>query len=593
MTSHLHQLVHDIVELTGDRLPSLMADGAPVLSEGAIATGDDGELYLIGLIGGKDIGKSALVNAVVGRDITPRTSWGPGTQSVIAYCHETQQDRLRKLLDEAVPGQYTIVTHLVPRLSRQVLLDLPDIDSHYESHIQITRKMLRHLLYPIWMQSVEKYADRRPQELLALVAAGNDPHNFIFCLNKVDQLAGREGEAAVPELRDDYAQRLATTLHLEQPPKVWAISALHPEQYDLPGLRAVISQQKTPETVVRSKQLAGRQQGVSLLAWIDRQDLPRRLAAFNRIQRDAEEQLAQRVGTPLAERVVPQLLDNPALRLSQADDLMNKRVTFWPIVNIIHVLLNPIATLVRRRLSLQVQRGLEGAEQLVEDHLRSVAGAASSAPGDSPTLPLGGHSVAAAVQSTFAYLQQSHPELTRLYARRKLWETMQAQAAEADLRTRLAATIEHQREVMNLRIAPRGGGITGLWRWTLTVGAVLWFPFLQPLLAAFLQGQRRELVVLAIQLLGVSHLLEVLTFLAIYFASVWLILKWDTQRRVDRALGRWKRADQLEASLSLTGQTMEWLTELAEPIQSARARLESLLQRSTTFRALLVDSVAA
>ena len=593
MRMDVQQLVHEIADVTGSATPASMALDAPVLSDAAMAISDDGAMYLVGLIGGKDIGKSALVNALVGRDITPRTSWGPGTQSVVAYCHETQQDALRSLLEREVPGQYSIVTHSVPRLSRQVLLDLPDIDSHYQSHVEITRKMLRHMLYPVWMQSVEKYADKRPQELLALVAVGNDPHNFIFCLNKVDQLAGRDGEAAVVELREDYASRIAKTLNVDPTPKVWAISAINPDRFDLPGLRAAISQQKTPEAVSRSKQLAVRQQGVSLLTWIDQQELPRRLDAFDRMQRDAEEQLAQRVGTPLAERVVPQLLDNPALRLSQADDLMNKRVGVWPIVNIIHVVLNPIATLVRRRLSLQVQRGLEGAEQLVGEHLRAVAGGNGKSLETNPSLPMGGHTVAAAVQSTFAYLQQSHPQITRLYARRKLWEPMEAEHAELDLRSRLATTIERQREVMNMRIAPRGGGVTAPWRWLLTIGAVLWFPFIQPLLADFLLGKRHELVVTAVQLLGVTHLLEVLSFLAIYFAGLWLILKWDTQRRVDRALGRWKNSDNLDPSMSLTGQTVDWLTELSEPIRSSRTHLETLLSRASEIRTSLAQSEAA
>src|SRR5258708_10988406 len=73
---------------------------------------------------------------------------------------------------------------------RQVLLDLPDIDSHWGQHLAVTRKMLRHMLFPIWIQSVEKSADRPPQELLMKAAAGNAPANFVFCLNKADQLAG-------------------------------------------------------------------------------------------------------------------------------------------------------------------------------------------------------------------------------------------------------------------------------------------------------------------------------------------------------------------------------------------------------------------
>src|SRR5207248_7990522 len=104
--------------------------------------------------------------------------------------HAEQARPLRELLEREVPGKYAILEHNIPRLLRQVLLDLPDIDSHWGDHVATTRRMLRHVLFPIWMQSIEKYADRQPQELLKRVAAGNAPANFIFCLNKVDQLDG-------------------------------------------------------------------------------------------------------------------------------------------------------------------------------------------------------------------------------------------------------------------------------------------------------------------------------------------------------------------------------------------------------------------
>ena len=65
-----------------------------------------------------------------------------------------------------------------------MLLDLPDIDSRYASHLQVTRTMLRHMLYPVWVGSIEKYADQQPQQMLARVAEGNTPENFVFCLNR-------------------------------------------------------------------------------------------------------------------------------------------------------------------------------------------------------------------------------------------------------------------------------------------------------------------------------------------------------------------------------------------------------------------------
>jgi GTP-binding protein EngB required for normal cell division len=230
MTSDFRRLVHDIAELTGAAPPLLMEEDAPVLDESALA---DQPIYLVGLIGGKDVGKSAMVNALVGQEITARTSHGPGTEIVVAYVHESQERELRTLLDAEVPGQYRVVAHSIARLRRQVLLDLPDIDSHHASHVEVTCRMLKHMLFPIWMQSVEKYADRRPRELLAIVSAGNDPKNFVFCLNKADQIVEREGEKAAEELRRDFAARIAKQLALDEPPRVWLISAIHPDRHAL------------------------------------------------------------------------------------------------------------------------------------------------------------------------------------------------------------------------------------------------------------------------------------------------------------------------------------------------------------------------
>src|SRR5690606_28773918 len=105
-----------------------------------------------------------------------------------AYAHAEQAEAVGQLLEREVPGRWRMVTHEAGDLRRQVLLDLPDIDSHWADHVAVTRKMLRHMLYPVWVQSVEKYADRQVQELLRKVAEGNDPGNFVFVLNKVDQV---------------------------------------------------------------------------------------------------------------------------------------------------------------------------------------------------------------------------------------------------------------------------------------------------------------------------------------------------------------------------------------------------------------------
>src|SRR6267143_4519488 len=210
MLAEYQQLVDEIRDLTGASAPTLMEEDAPVLGDDALNAAGD-QIYLIAIIGGKDVGKSALVNALVGQEITPRTSFGPGTETAVAYAHEDQKQNLANLLQREAPGQFRIVTHRIDHLRRQVLLDLPDIDSHYRSHVELTRRILRHVLFPIWVQSVEKYADKQPQELLANVAMGNAPQNFIFALNKVDQLSGKDGEAA-REIATDFSRRVSGVL---------------------------------------------------------------------------------------------------------------------------------------------------------------------------------------------------------------------------------------------------------------------------------------------------------------------------------------------------------------------------------------------
>src|SRR4051794_31006199 len=112
--SLIQQLVNDVAQVTGAPLPTLMDDDAPVLRDEAMAAGeDDGSFYLIGLIGGKEVGKSALVNALVGQPITESTAYGPGTEQVVAYAHESQAGAVKELLEREAQGRFRIVTHAI------------------------------------------------------------------------------------------------------------------------------------------------------------------------------------------------------------------------------------------------------------------------------------------------------------------------------------------------------------------------------------------------------------------------------------------------------------------------------------------------
>jgi hypothetical protein len=562
MTSEWEQLVRDTVELTGSAPPLLFDEQAPVLTQNALSAND---FYLVGMIGGKEVGKSALVNALVGQSITQSTSFGPGTEMVIAYAHESQQVPLRRLLDRELPGQYSLVLHQISALSRQVLLDLPDIDSHWLTHVEITRKMLRYLLFPLWVQSVEKYADLQPQNLLSKVAQGNAATNFIFCLNKTDQVSA----AAIEELRQDYSQRIGRTLKIE-PPRVWMLSAAGAEKFDLPELRKLLSCQKPVDGVRQSQSLAVQQQNRSLSGWLDSQDLLGRADRLGRIMRDAEELLSERIGVPLLERSLPAIADDPASKLAMTDEVLAGRCNRWPIVNLVHVLLTPVLAVVRRNVGATRSILLPDAEALVDAHLQSTG------------LPL-----ATAVRGTFAQLQQSQPQVSELYRNRKLWEDMTADSAVVQLRSNLADTITRQRQAVRQRLVGKAWAVTAPLRWLLTIGAVLWFPFVQPIcqtvLTKDLTHSTHDIVLLTVNIFSVNELLQNLTFLTMYFFLLWVILRWDTQRRIARLARRWKAYG---SEMSLEGVVVQWLDDLLQPIRSSHENAQALADRAKKLQSV-------
>ncbi len=574
MTPAVEQLVRETVELTGAEVPEILDDGAPVLTDDALSPAkDEGGFYLVGLIGGKEVGKSALVNALAGRPITAITSHGPGTEIAVAYAHVSQEPALRALLEREVPGRHRIITHEIPTLTRQVLLDLPDIDSHWQSHPLVTRAMLRHMLYPVWIVSIEKYADRQPQEMLRKVAEGNAPENFVFCLNKVDQVeAGPRAEGRGPseEIRDDYAQRLMKTLGLPAVPEVFLISAIHPSRYEFPRLKEMLSRQKADASVRQSKELAVRRQDRTLMAWIDGQALPERATRLARLQHDAEELIAERLGIPLLEGVVPRLLDDTGSKLAMTDEILRDRVARWPLVNLVHTLFTPLMSVWRANVSPTGSLRLQGADALVETYLQQ-----------------DGRPVSALVQSAFAQIRQSQPAVAALYRTNHLWEDMPADQAAADLRRRLAATVERQRETARQKLAGSGGVPGAPIRWLLTIGALLWFPIVQPILEAFLttgiENSPRKLAGLIVGILSGSALLKNVSFLAMWFLVIWLALRWNTQRRVNRLLDKWKAANYPDRSLNLTAETLEWMAGLVEPIRRNRERVESVVLRAGQF----------
>src|SRR3954471_4577526 len=113
MSTAIQQLIADVADVTGSAPPAVLAGDAPVLQDEALAASGNDQPYFVGVIGGKDVGKSALINALVGEPISASTSFGPGTETVVAYVHQTQLPVVKALLDREAPGKHQLIVHTI------------------------------------------------------------------------------------------------------------------------------------------------------------------------------------------------------------------------------------------------------------------------------------------------------------------------------------------------------------------------------------------------------------------------------------------------------------------------------------------------
>jgi len=333
-------------------------------------------------------------------------------------------------------------------------------------------------------------------------------------------------------------------LKLSKTPKVFVISAKFPERFDLPELKHSLSREKSTNDVQHSLQLATQQRVRSLLQWIDAQDLAARTEHLRRLETEASEMAASRLAQPLIEQAIPRMLQDPGHRLAITDELLARRVARWPLVNLVHTLLWPLLGFYRVSAAPRTTTG----SSLVEEYLT-----------------IGNHPLPREIQSTFAALHRSHPQTAQLYRTRKLWEDIPADAAAMQLQTALAAALDRQRATALDRSTGRNVLFAPI-RWLLTIGAVLWFPFVQPLLEIVLANgswpMSRQALLVAVQLLGATYMLKSAGFLVIWFVFLWLVLRRSSARRVNKLLSR--STDNVLATATIT-----WLQDLLDPIRQA------------------------
>ena len=115
------------------------------------------DAYVVALIGGTGVGKSTILNALGGGNVSPAGARRPTTGAPVAWVAESAADEVRPLLDRLGVGRTQ--THVSEALARVVILDLPDVDSLDQSHRSTVEAVLPKLDVVAWVTDPEKYAD--------------------------------------------------------------------------------------------------------------------------------------------------------------------------------------------------------------------------------------------------------------------------------------------------------------------------------------------------------------------------------------------------------------------------------------------------
>ncbi len=196
------------------------------------------DLLTIGLVGGTGVGKSTLVNALAGRNVSAASSRRPTTSRIIPYVHKNKIGALEHLRFLSGHLSETIASHEIDALESLIIFDLPDIDSTSAEHADVVSAALSGLDLVVWVTSLTKYSDREFHQWIERHAGPRNLDNAIFLLNKVDSIQETDRNSAAVHLAKNFKDAITDTLGANASPigeaRFYTCSALRPHD-SIPG----------------------------------------------------------------------------------------------------------------------------------------------------------------------------------------------------------------------------------------------------------------------------------------------------------------------------------------------------------------------
>lgn len=164
--------------LAGDEiqlLQSLEARGAERLFAG------EGRPLTVGFFGGTGVGKSSLLNRLVGEPVAEVGLERPTSTEVTVYVHE--QFPIRNLAGSFPVERVKVLVHRRDPYRDVVWIDMPDIDSIEERNRELVFEWLPCIDWLIYVVSPEKYRDDAGWRVLM---RRRHRHHWLFVINRWD-----------------------------------------------------------------------------------------------------------------------------------------------------------------------------------------------------------------------------------------------------------------------------------------------------------------------------------------------------------------------------------------------------------------------
>ena len=231
--------IDDIVERVGER------------------RGFVGDTFVAALAGGTGAGKSSLINALAGSEVSSVSPVRPHTDQPVALVPDPPDPELIAFLD-AMGIAERVATD---RFSDLAVLDLPDQDSTALAHRQLVWDVLPEVDAIVWVTDPDKYNDTVfLRDYVSGLAAYQD--QALFVLNKCDLLTPDE----LDELKADLVGHLEVAGIVR--PTVFTVAAAPPHQ-EPAGTDVVVAhlqERMAAKRVIASKTIADVSRALSLLA---------------------------------------------------------------------------------------------------------------------------------------------------------------------------------------------------------------------------------------------------------------------------------------------------------------------------------------